>query len=106
MYRFIVLEMEVDNMTQTYNIYGNLVGVLSDKEKERSSFEFISDEGVRYRGVLSPNLLARVGDKFWFKTPANNVEATIEETIEINPYTKEDKVYYKLVNISGINVDE
>lgn len=94
-----IMDLEGEDTVQKLELTGdlNLIGVLTNKK--RSSFEFVSIEGETYKGTLSDDLLDQVARGVFFKVPAYNVIAEIEETIEINPATSEEKLSYALLSI-------
>jgi hypothetical protein len=89
-----LLETEGEDMSQVITLIGDLIGILEDERKKRYTFNFISTDNEQYKGDLAPNLLDCI-----FKVPARNIKVEIEETIEINPATNEEKISYTLVNV-------
>ena len=96
-----ILDLEGDDMVQRITLNGDLIGIMADKKKGRSSFEFISSDGDRFKGYLSLELLEKVDDPRDLHL-ANNITVVIEETIEINPATSEERITYVLVEISDM----
>lgn len=96
-----IMNLEGEDTVQNLELIGDLrlIGVQTNKNKKRSSFEFVSIEGEVYKGTLSDDLLEKVASGIFFKVPTYNVIAAIEENIEINPATSEEKISYSLLNI-------
>lgn len=94
-----ILELEGEDTTQTITLTGDLIGLLSDKKKKRSSFEFVAYGGERYKGTLASDLIMK--EDWSSKIPAYNVTVIIEETLEINPATSEERISYTLLEIAS-----
>ncbi|WP_217597883.1 DUF6575 domain-containing protein [Cohnella sp. GbtcB17] len=95
-----LLEMEGEDLTQRITLNGELVGIITDKEKKRFNFEFLSYDGERYKGTLSDNLIEQIDAGLSWNVPAKNITIELDETIEINPATSEERVTYKAISIS------
>ncbi|MEW9122033.1 MAG: DUF6575 domain-containing protein [Thermotaleaceae bacterium] len=47
-----IMDLEGEDVTQKIKLVGDLVGLLTDNEKKRYTFEFINMDGERYKGIL------------------------------------------------------
>ncbi|WP_273000659.1 DUF6575 domain-containing protein [Hydrogenibacillus schlegelii] len=95
-----VLEQDGDDMSQVLKVRGSLISVTSDATRRRYLFEFVSMDGDRFKGNLSPQLT-----NVRFNVPAYDVVAWIEELIELNPATGEEKVTYTLIGLRGMDFE-
>ena len=95
-----IMELEEEDMSQIIKLTGELVGLLTDKEKNRFTFEFVSNEGERYKGRLSDDLIKKIEAGLSLNIPAKNKTIELEETLEINPTTSEERISYTLISIN------
>lgn len=99
-----ILNLEGEDMSQLVTLKGDLLGLLIDGKRRRSSFEFVESDGDKFKGVLSPELLEQV-DQDLISFPLHNVKVELEEIIEINPSTSEEHISYILTKIF-VNIED
>jgi hypothetical protein len=85
-----ILEEDGEDVSEILKLTGTLIGV----NVERKTFVFRDDSKEQYSGTIDDALLGRV-----FSVPMD-IDVAIEETLEINPLTKEEKVSYRLMSVS------
>lgn len=83
---------EINEFTRNETMYGKLVGV----SVERNTFEFVSVSEDQIKGKLSPELNVQT-----FSIPSE-VKVVLEETIETDPFTQEEKIAFRLMSLEDI----
>lgn len=86
------LESEINNMVSNEVLYGEIVGI----NVEKKTFAFKSIDGEHITGKLSNDFVGTV-----FEVP-KQVEITVEQRVNINDITKEEKYTYTLLKIDEI----
>lgn len=87
-----ILEGEISNMVSTEVLYGDIVGINVDKK----TFAFNSVDGEHITGKLSDGFIDTV-----FEVP-KQVEIQVEQRVDINDLTKEERYMYTLLKINNI----
>lgn len=87
-----ILEGEINNMVTTEVMYGEIVGINVDKK----TFAFKSIEEEQITGKLSDNFVDTI-----FEVP-KQVEIEVEQRVDENDLTKEEKYTYTLLKITEI----
>lgn len=72
-------------------VFGRLTMIQKDDNNKRGRFKLISSEGITYQGTADESFLG-------FYVPST-VLAVLEEKIEINPTTDEEKISYHLLRV-------
>lgn len=86
------LDGEIKNMVSIETMYGEIVGI----NVERKTFAFKSIEGEHITGKLSENFTDKI-----FEVP-KNVEIKVEQQVDLNDLTHEEKYIYTLLEIEEI----
>ncbi|MGL4522692.1 MAG: DUF6575 domain-containing protein [Bacilli bacterium] len=98
-YAIDVMVLNGQSESQIIHLRGNLVGLLSDSENSRYTFEFKTLDGERYKGTLAQEMIDKLKSGQTVNIPANNVSIELEEAMEINPATSEERFSYTLISI-------
>lgn len=104
-----VLGEEGEALSQRIGTHGDLdlIGVIPEKNKKiRSHFEFVSAEGDHFKGTLAEDLVQEVLiNGASFQVPMRSVDVVIEEVVEINPATSEERISYVLLAVGKSSLD-
>lgn len=91
-----LLVEEGEDLTDLITLTGDLTGVVKSKSGRSARFEFVSSDGVHYRGAISPDLV-----NYNFRVTTPGAQVTLEATTEINDATGEETTTYVLISMNG-----
>lgn len=94
-----LLELDGDDVSQSIELNGDLLGLVINKKNKRGTFQFLPSDGERIiKGALSQELFDIV-DREHIELPQYGISVILEETIEINPSTGEESTSYEMIKI-------
>mgnify|MGYP001213392364 CR=1 FL=1 len=87
-----LIDSELNELVKEERLYGKLIGINVDKQ----TFDFISTDDEKIHGYIAPELGGNV-----YSVP-QVVEITLEEKIDVDSVTHEEKIINKLISIKPI----